>query len=77
MEKRKKKKKFFFNFLYLFDRLAYASQGTPPSSPAAASIFSRVMGATTANKQGQGSGNPLGIAAVLLQGAQGKIRVSQ
>ncbi|KAK0082847.1 hypothetical protein PV325_009740 [Microctonus aethiopoides] len=46
----------------------YASQGTPPSSPAAGSIFSRVMGAATANKQG--SGNALGIAAVLLQGAQ-------
>ncbi|KAK0080634.1 hypothetical protein PV326_008057, partial [Microctonus aethiopoides] len=47
---------------------SYASQGTPPSSPAAGSIFSRVMGAATANKQG--SGNALGIAAVLLQGAQ-------
>ncbi|XP_012276419.1 calcium/calmodulin-dependent protein kinase type II alpha chain isoform X6 [Orussus abietinus] len=50
----------------------FASQGTPPSSPAAASVFSRVIGATTANKQGQGSGNPLGIAAVLLQGAQAR-----
>ncbi|KAK0163940.1 hypothetical protein PV328_002621 [Microctonus aethiopoides] len=49
-------------------KAGYASQGTPPSSPAAGSIFSRVMGAATANKQG--SGNALGIAAVLLQGAQ-------
>ncbi|XP_034937344.1 calcium/calmodulin-dependent protein kinase type II alpha chain isoform X2 [Chelonus insularis] len=48
----------------------YASQGTPPNSPAAASIFSKVMGAATGSKQAQGSGNPLGIAAVLLQGAQ-------
>ena len=51
----------------------YASQGTPPSSPAATSVFSRVMGAATGNKQAPGSGNPLGIAAVLLQGAQGKM----
>ncbi|XP_012276422.1 calcium/calmodulin-dependent protein kinase type II alpha chain isoform X8 [Orussus abietinus] len=54
------------------DVKGFASQGTPPSSPAAASVFSRVIGATTANKQGQGSGNPLGIAAVLLQGAQAR-----
>ncbi|XP_034937361.1 calcium/calmodulin-dependent protein kinase type II alpha chain isoform X4 [Chelonus insularis] len=52
----------------------YASQGTPPNSPAAASIFSKVMGAATGSKQAQGSGNPLGIAAVLLQGAQ-EIRI--
>ncbi|XP_034937572.1 calcium/calmodulin-dependent protein kinase type II alpha chain isoform X28 [Chelonus insularis] len=50
----------------------YASQGTPPNSPAAASIFSKVMGAATGSKQAQGSGNPLGIAAVLLQGAQAR-----
>ncbi|KAF7991144.1 hypothetical protein HCN44_002706 [Aphidius gifuensis] len=57
---------------------AYASQGTPPNSPAAGSIFSRVIGAATGNKQQQqqqqqqqqNTGNPLGIAAVLLQGAQ-------
>ncbi|XP_032453248.1 calcium/calmodulin-dependent protein kinase type II alpha chain isoform X16 [Nasonia vitripennis] len=49
--------------------VAYASQGTPPSSPAAAaSVFSRVIGAAQAQKQTPGS--PLGIAAVLLQGAQ-------
>ncbi|KAH0568137.1 hypothetical protein KQX54_018768 [Cotesia glomerata] len=48
----------------------YASQGTPPNSPAAASIFSKVMGAAAASKQNQGSGNSLGIAAVLLHGAQ-------
>ncbi|XP_032453245.1 calcium/calmodulin-dependent protein kinase type II alpha chain isoform X10 [Nasonia vitripennis] len=51
------------------DVKAYASQGTPPSSPAAAaSVFSRVIGAAQAQKQTPGS--PLGIAAVLLQGAQ-------
>ncbi|XP_032453251.1 calcium/calmodulin-dependent protein kinase type II alpha chain isoform X23 [Nasonia vitripennis] len=50
---------------------AYASQGTPPSSPAAAaSVFSRVIGAAQAQKQTPGS--PLGIAAVLLQGAQAR-----
>ncbi|XP_015119368.1 calcium/calmodulin-dependent protein kinase type II alpha chain isoform X2 [Diachasma alloeum] len=48
----------------------YASQGTPPSSPAAGAIFSRVMGAATGNKQAQA--NPLGLAAVLLQGAQAR-----
>ncbi|XP_044011090.1 calcium/calmodulin-dependent protein kinase type II alpha chain isoform X3 [Aphidius gifuensis] len=60
------------------DVKAYASQGTPPNSPAAGSIFSRVIGAATGNKQQQqqqqqqqqNTGNPLGIAAVLLQGAQ-------
>ncbi|XP_043272653.1 calcium/calmodulin-dependent protein kinase type II alpha chain isoform X2 [Venturia canescens] len=52
---------------------AYASQGTPPSSPAAASIFSRVVGAAgAASKQPQSPGNHLGIAAVLLQGAQAR-----
>lgn len=52
--------------------VAYASQGTPPSSPAAAaSVFSRVIGAAQAQKQPPGS--PLGIAAVLLQGAQGTL----
>lgn len=52
-----------------------ASQGTPPNSPAAAvSAFSRVVGAAReTNKQNQVQGaNPLGLAAVLLQGAQGK-----
>ncbi|XP_044594295.1 calcium/calmodulin-dependent protein kinase type II alpha chain isoform X5 [Cotesia glomerata] len=52
------------------DVKGYASQGTPPNSPAAASIFSKVMGAAAASKQNQGSGNSLGIAAVLLHGAQ-------
>ena len=53
---------------------AYASQGTPPSSPASvASVFSRAIGAAQSQKQPATSGNPLGIAAVLLQGAQGKI----
>ncbi|XP_006615978.1 calcium/calmodulin-dependent protein kinase type II delta chain isoform X4 [Apis dorsata] len=49
-----------------------ASQGTPPNSPAAAvSAFSRVVGAAReTNKQNQVQGNPLGLAAVLLQGAQ-------
>nr|XP_034174152.1 calcium/calmodulin-dependent protein kinase type II alpha chain isoform X6 [Osmia lignaria] len=48
-----------------------ASQGTPPNSPAAVSAFSRVVGAASqTNKQNQVQGNPLGIAAVLLQGAQ-------
>ncbi|KAL7296438.1 hypothetical protein TKK_0010445 [Trichogramma kaykai] len=52
------------------DPEAYGSQGTPPSSPAsAASVFSRAIGAAQAQKQTPGS--PLGIAAVLLQGAQG------
>ncbi|XP_051165221.1 calcium/calmodulin-dependent protein kinase type II alpha chain isoform X8 [Leptopilina boulardi] len=50
----------------------YASQGTPPNSPAATSVFSRVMVPATGNKQAPGSGNPLGIAAVLLQGAQAR-----
>ncbi|XP_076239067.1 calcium/calmodulin-dependent protein kinase II isoform X20 [Calliopsis andreniformis] len=52
-----------------------ASQGTPPNSPAAVSAFSRVVGAANqANKQPQNQvqGNPLGIAAVLLQGAQAR-----
>ncbi|XP_033225000.1 calcium/calmodulin-dependent protein kinase type II alpha chain isoform X2 [Belonocnema kinseyi] len=48
----------------------YGSQGTPPNSPAATSVFSRLLGSATGNKQAPGSGNPLGIAAVLLQGAQ-------
>ncbi|XP_011301773.1 calcium/calmodulin-dependent protein kinase type II alpha chain isoform X8 [Fopius arisanus] len=48
----------------------YASQGTPPSSPAAGAIISKVMGAATGNKQAQA--NPLGLAAVLLQGAQAR-----
>ncbi|XP_050573652.1 calcium/calmodulin-dependent protein kinase type II alpha chain isoform X8 [Bombus affinis] len=49
-----------------------ASQGTPPNSPAAVSAFSRVMAASQTNKQAQNQvqGNPLGLAAVLLQGAQ-------
>ncbi|XP_076544680.1 calcium/calmodulin-dependent protein kinase II isoform X17 [Osmia lignaria lignaria] len=52
-----------------------ASQGTPPNSPAAVSAFSRVVGAASqTNKQNQVQGNPLGIAAVLLQGAQ-EIRI--
>ncbi|XP_034174171.1 calcium/calmodulin-dependent protein kinase II isoform X22 [Osmia lignaria lignaria] len=50
-----------------------ASQGTPPNSPAAVSAFSRVVGAASqTNKQNQVQGNPLGIAAVLLQGAQAR-----
>ncbi|XP_046753275.1 calcium/calmodulin-dependent protein kinase type II alpha chain isoform X9 [Diprion similis] len=50
-----------------------ASQGTPPSSPAAASVFSRVMvGQTPSQKQPQSAGSTLGIAAVLLQGAQAR-----
>ncbi|XP_014470250.1 PREDICTED: calcium/calmodulin-dependent protein kinase type II alpha chain isoform X2 [Dinoponera quadriceps] len=51
-------------------------QGTPPSSPATMSAFSKAVGAATtmqANKQA-GTGNPLGIAAVLLQGTQ-EIRI--
>lgn len=66
-----------------------SSQGTPPSSPAALSAFSKAVGAATTmmNKQApnqtqtqaqaqiQSTGNPLGIAAVLLQGAQGKFRI--
>ncbi|KZC08978.1 Calcium/calmodulin-dependent protein kinase type II subunit beta [Dufourea novaeangliae] len=51
-----------------------ASQGTPPNSPAAISAFARVVGAasqTSKQPQNQIQGNnPLGIAAVLLQGAQ-------
>ncbi|XP_017797237.1 PREDICTED: calcium/calmodulin-dependent protein kinase type II alpha chain isoform X1 [Habropoda laboriosa] len=50
-----------------------ASQGTPPNSPAAVSAFSRIVGAASqTNKQAQNQvqGSPLGIAAVLLQGAQ-------
>ncbi|XP_033225006.1 calcium/calmodulin-dependent protein kinase type II alpha chain isoform X8 [Belonocnema kinseyi] len=50
----------------------YGSQGTPPNSPAATSVFSRLLGSATGNKQAPGSGNPLGIAAVLLQGAQAR-----
>ncbi|KAK1126471.1 hypothetical protein K0M31_005103 [Melipona bicolor] len=51
-----------------------ASQGTPPNSPAAVSAFSRVVAASQTNKQAQNQvqGNALGLAAVLLQGAQGK-----
>ncbi|XP_076389391.1 calcium/calmodulin-dependent protein kinase II isoform X15 [Megachile rotundata] len=52
-----------------------ASQGTPPNSPAAVSAFSRVVGAAgQTNKQAQNQvhGNPLGLAAVLLQGAQAR-----
>ncbi|XP_020293049.1 calcium/calmodulin-dependent protein kinase type II alpha chain isoform X2 [Pseudomyrmex gracilis] len=58
--------------------IAKEPEGTPPSSPATMSAFSKAVGAATAatNKQIpnqtqiQGTGNPLGIAAVLLQGAQ-------
>ncbi|XP_018376341.1 PREDICTED: calcium/calmodulin-dependent protein kinase type II alpha chain isoform X7 [Trachymyrmex cornetzi] len=66
--------------------IAKEPEGTPPSSPATMSAFSRMVGAATtmANKQApnqnqtqiqaqaqiQNTGNPLGIAAVLLQGAQ-------
>ncbi|XP_066594233.1 calcium/calmodulin-dependent protein kinase type II alpha chain isoform X2 [Prorops nasuta] len=54
--------------------------GTPPSSPAAASVFSRVIGAATAAAAGvatptpgrQAPASPLGLAAVLLHGAQAK-----
>ncbi|XP_017797239.1 PREDICTED: calcium/calmodulin-dependent protein kinase type II alpha chain isoform X3 [Habropoda laboriosa] len=52
-----------------------ASQGTPPNSPAAVSAFSRIVGAASqTNKQAQNQvqGSPLGIAAVLLQGAQAR-----
>ncbi|XP_015430804.1 PREDICTED: calcium/calmodulin-dependent protein kinase type II alpha chain isoform X1 [Dufourea novaeangliae] len=53
-----------------------ASQGTPPNSPAAISAFARVVGAasqTSKQPQNQIQGNnPLGIAAVLLQGAQAR-----
>jgi hypothetical protein len=62
-----------------------SSQGTSSSSPATMSAFSRVVGAATTmtNKQPsnqtqaqiQGTSNPLGIAAVLLQGAQGKFKI--
>ncbi|XP_054003415.1 calcium/calmodulin-dependent protein kinase type II alpha chain isoform X7 [Hylaeus anthracinus] len=53
-----------------------ASQGTPPNSPAAVSALIRVVGAASQNKQPQNQvqGNPLGLAAVLLQGAQ-EIRI--
>ena len=57
-----------------------ASQGTPPNSPAAVTAFSRVVGAASqVNKQPQNQvqGNPLGLAAVLLQGAQGKVGWSE
>ncbi|XP_076654836.1 calcium/calmodulin-dependent protein kinase II isoform X2 [Halictus rubicundus] len=53
------------------------SQGTPPNSPAAVSAFARVVGAasqTNKQPQNQVQGNPLGLAAVLLQGAQ-EIRI--
>ncbi|XP_018406835.1 PREDICTED: calcium/calmodulin-dependent protein kinase type II alpha chain [Cyphomyrmex costatus] len=70
--------------------IAKEPEGTPPSSPATMSAFSRMVGAATtmANKQApnqnqtqiqaqvqaqaqiQNTGNPLGIAAVLLQGTQ-------
>ncbi|XP_011059133.1 PREDICTED: calcium/calmodulin-dependent protein kinase type II alpha chain isoform X7 [Acromyrmex echinatior] len=70
--------------------IAKEPEGTPPSSPATMSAFSRMVGAATtmANKQApnqnqtqiqaqvqaqiQNTGNPLGIAAVLLQGAQAR-----
>ncbi|XP_026668247.1 calcium/calmodulin-dependent protein kinase type II delta chain isoform X13 [Ceratina calcarata] len=54
-----------------------ASQGTPPNSPGAVSAFSRLVGAasqTNKQPQNQVQGNPLGLAAVLLQGAQ-EIRI--
>ncbi|XP_025163890.1 calcium/calmodulin-dependent protein kinase type II alpha chain isoform X2 [Harpegnathos saltator] len=71
--------------------IAKEPEGTPPSSPATMSAFSRAVGAATsiqANKQAAAAaaatapnqtqaqipvvstGNPLGIAAVLLQGTQ-------
>ncbi|XP_067208828.1 calcium/calmodulin-dependent protein kinase type II alpha chain isoform X2 [Linepithema humile] len=60
--------------------IAKEPEGTSSSSPATMSAFSRVVGAATTmtNKQPsnqtqaqiQGTSNPLGIAAVLLQGAQ-------
>ncbi|EFN82315.1 Calcium/calmodulin-dependent protein kinase type II alpha chain [Harpegnathos saltator] len=71
--------------------IAKEPEGTPPSSPATMSAFSRAVGAATsiqANKQSAAAaaatapnqtqaqipvvstGNPLGIAAVLLQGTQ-------
>ncbi|XP_014470253.1 PREDICTED: calcium/calmodulin-dependent protein kinase type II alpha chain isoform X5 [Dinoponera quadriceps] len=56
--------------------IAKEPEGTPPSSPATMSAFSKAVGAATtmqANKQA-GTGNPLGIAAVLLQGTQ-EIRI--
>ncbi|XP_025163899.1 calcium/calmodulin-dependent protein kinase type II alpha chain isoform X15 [Harpegnathos saltator] len=73
--------------------IAKEPEGTPPSSPATMSAFSRAVGAATsiqANKQAAAAaaatapnqtqaqipvvstGNPLGIAAVLLQGTQGQ-----
>ncbi|XP_076374379.1 calcium/calmodulin-dependent protein kinase II isoform X14 [Megalopta genalis] len=57
-----------------------ASQGTPPNSPGGVSAFARVVGAASQtnnpNKQPQNQvqGSPLGLAAVLLQGAQ-EIRI--
>ncbi|XP_014470268.1 PREDICTED: calcium/calmodulin-dependent protein kinase type II alpha chain isoform X19 [Dinoponera quadriceps] len=54
--------------------IAKEPEGTPPSSPATMSAFSKAVGAATtmqANKQA-GTGNPLGIAAVLLQGTQAR-----
>ncbi|XP_070523443.1 calcium/calmodulin-dependent protein kinase II isoform X3 [Cardiocondyla obscurior] len=64
--------------------IAKEPEGTPPSSPATMSAFSKAVSAATTmvNKQVpnqtqiqtqaqiQSTGNPLGIAAVLLQGAQ-------
>ncbi|XP_011142935.2 calcium/calmodulin-dependent protein kinase type II alpha chain isoform X6 [Harpegnathos saltator] len=73
--------------------IAKEPEGTPPSSPATMSAFSRAVGAATsiqANKQAAAAaaatapnqtqaqipvvstGNPLGIAAVLLQGTQAR-----
>ncbi|XP_012217446.1 calcium/calmodulin-dependent protein kinase type II alpha chain isoform X7 [Linepithema humile] len=62
--------------------IAKEPEGTSSSSPATMSAFSRVVGAATTmtNKQPsnqtqaqiQGTSNPLGIAAVLLQGAQAR-----
>ncbi|XP_076374373.1 calcium/calmodulin-dependent protein kinase II isoform X8 [Megalopta genalis] len=55
-----------------------ASQGTPPNSPGGVSAFARVVGAASQtnnpNKQPQNQvqGSPLGLAAVLLQGAQAR-----
>ncbi|KAL0108193.1 hypothetical protein PUN28_015038 [Cardiocondyla obscurior] len=66
--------------------IAKEPEGTPPSSPATMSAFSKAVSAATTmvNKQVpnqtqiqtqaqiQSTGNPLGIAAVLLQGAQAR-----
>ncbi|XP_011646820.1 calcium/calmodulin-dependent protein kinase type II alpha chain isoform X5 [Pogonomyrmex barbatus] len=68
--------------------IAKEPEGTPPSSPATMSAFSKAVGAATTsmanNKQApnqaqsqtqpqiQSTVNPLGIAAVLLQGAQAR-----